>query len=138
MLVPRFVGQVTDAGALHLDDRPRWLRLLSRLRGRRVVVSIQPEKKARSLQANRYLWGVVYAVLSEWSGHDSDEIHEAMKARFLPRRELNLPTGEVLDLPGSTAVLSTADFAAYVERVKAFVAESGCYVPAPNEVELVL
>lgn len=136
MIIPRFFGSVCETGKLVLDDQPRWLGLLGRLRGRRVVVTLAAEKKARSLRANRYLWGVVYEILSSWSGHDPEEIHEAMKARYLPKREITLPTGEVLELPGSTAALSTADFAIYIERVKAFAAQSGCYVPAPNEVEV--
>jgi hypothetical protein len=98
-----------------------------------VVLTVEPERFNRSLRANAYLWGVVYATLAEWSGHDADEIHEAMKRRFLGTREFTLPSGTRCSTTPSTACLDTEQFARYVDRVKQFAAEQGCYVPDPGE-----
>ena len=136
---PRFAAEVSDKGELRIADPIRWRARLSRLSGKRVLVTVQREKHARSLKANAYLWGVVYEVLAEWSGHSPEEIHEAMKMTFLPRRQLTIKaTGEVMDIPGSTATLDSEAFSDYVSRVKLFAAESGCHVPDPDEVEVTL
>jgi len=129
-----FTGTV-ERGAFRPDMRPRWAGILGRFEGRRVTVSIEPERKHRSLRANAYLWGVVYRTASEWCGHDEEELHELMKTRFLPPRVVALPTGEELTGPGSTADLTTDAFAEYVAQVKRFFAEHGVYIPEAGEYE---
>ena len=79
-----FTGKVHE-GLFRPDLGPRWRGILARFEGRRVTVTLEQERKRRSLRANAYLWGVVYRTAAEWSGHDEDELHELMKARFLPR-----------------------------------------------------
>lgn len=137
MIVPRFAAVVTDKGELRISDPVVWRTRVSGLRGKEVWVTVQARKAARSLTANAYLW-VCYTYLAAWSGHDPEEIHEAMKDMFLPRRESKLPSGEVLSAPGSTTVLDTLEFSEYVSKVKRFGAENGCYIPEPGEVEVSL
>ena len=137
-MIPRFAAEVMDNGELRISDAVSWRARLAHHRGKRVWLIVQREKHARSLRANAYYWGVVLAVLSEWSGHTPEELHEAMKVRFLQRREVVLPTGEVLDAAGSTAGLDSLAFSEYVDSVQRFAAEQGCYVPEPDEVEVTL
>lgn len=128
-----FVGTVR-AGQLVLSEPARWRGFLARHEGKRLSLAVRRERVRRSLQANAYLWGVVYQTIAEWSGHTEDEIHEAMKELFLPKRELLLKaTGETLPMGGSTAVLDNVAFSKYVSRVKAWAANCGVYVPEPHE-----
>jgi hypothetical protein len=107
---------------------------LLRWNGKRVYVTVDREKKPRSLNANAYLWSAVYGAISEWSGYEPDELHELFKRMFLPAKDLAMPTGEILSIPGSTAALDTGAFAVYVSKVKRWAAEQGLYIPEPGEV----
>jgi len=122
-------GEISPIGPLAPRVRVR----LQKIKGKRALVTVEPERKRRSLPQNAYMWGVVYPCIAEWSGHDVDEIHEAMKALHLPARETALPTGEVLNVPGSTARLDSAEFTDYLGRVKRWASEQGLYIPEPDE-----
>jgi len=122
-------GELTPTGSRAISVRAR----LQRYKGRASLVTVEPERKRRSLKQNAYLWGVVYTVIAAWSGHNVEEIHEAMKALHLPMRELMTPTGEVLPLVTSTTRLDSLEFTEYVGRVKLWAGEQGLYVPEPDE-----
>lgn len=132
--VPIFRATVDEAGALRPREVGRWAGYLAKLRGKDVEVTVRPERKHRSLKANAYLWGVVYAAASEWSGHDAEELHEVFKGRFLPMRQVVMPTGELLDAPGSTRELDTEAFSEFVNKVIRWLAEQGVHVPDASEV----
>jgi hypothetical protein len=133
----RFGGQIRE-GKLLLDEPARWRGAVARHTGKRVSISLERYRKGRSLKANAYLWGVVYRTIAEWCGHTDDELHEIFKSKFLPRRELLLPTGEEIPLSGTTAALDTDAFSEYVSKVKLWAAEQGVHVPDPDEVEVEL
>jgi len=133
-----FRARVDQAGQLIVREPVRWRAWLAYQRGRDVVLSVGREQHPRSLSANAYLWGVVYRTLSEWSGHDEDELHAILKERFLPHRQITLPTGELCEVVGSTARLDVEAFSEYVSKVKRFAAECGVNVPEANEVEVAL
>ena len=105
------------------------------LRGQEVVVSVRRGYPRRSLSANAYLWGVCYVYLCNWSGHDDQEMHDAMKVMFLSPRVIDLPNGDTVTLPPSSRVLDSAQFAEFVEKVKRFAAENGVTIPEPHEVD---
>jgi hypothetical protein len=46
-------------------------------------ISINKFRKSRSLQQNRYMWGVVYKLIADHTGYTADEVHQLMKDRFL-------------------------------------------------------
>jgi hypothetical protein len=131
---PLYRAHVSDKGELAMRELPRWRGALARMRGRDVTIQIRRESVRRSLKANAYYWWGPIGALASWSGHEPDEIHEAMKAKFLPRRQVILPTGEVLDLPPSTATLDVEAFSLYVNQVIRFAAENGVIVPTAEEI----
>ncbi len=133
---PAFTGQISKQGGLTLDDPVRWRSRLVQLRGKRVKLVIASQRQLRSRSQNAYLWGVVYALLAEWSGHTPEEIHEAMKLRYLSRR---IKLGSEAQLTtASTTDLNTEEFAHYVDEVRRFAAEQGLSIPDADEVEVVL
>jgi hypothetical protein len=129
-----FRAHIDATGKLAITEPSRWRGWLARHKGRDVALLVEPEYKPRGLRANAYLWGVVYGALAEWSGHEPEEIHEAMKLKLLPRRVLIMPDGSKAQIAGSTAVLDTAQFAEYVDKVIRYAAECGVCVPAPGEI----
>jgi hypothetical protein len=76
-MATRFPVRVDDEGRL-VPLHPERTR---RLRGRDRWVSLHedPKPAIRSDAANAYLWGVVYAAISEATGNDPDSIHYGLK-----------------------------------------------------------
>jgi hypothetical protein len=98
--------------------------------GKQVDIQIKRyyPKKDRSNEQNRYMWGVVYRLLADYTGHSPEEIHEAMKYEFLLNHESKLK------VPRSTSELSTLEMEDYLSRVREFASmELGVYIPEPNE-----
>jgi hypothetical protein len=103
---------------------------LWKLEGKIVTVKITRyvPRKDRSNEQNRYMWGVVYKIMADYTGHSEEEIHEAMKYEFLTDK------GSKMKIPRSTATLSTLEMEDYLSKVREFASmELGCYIPEPNE-----
>ncbi len=128
-LIPVFYGHVTK-GKIKLDRPDAYLVWLAGLEGKLIELTLRKERHARTLNQNRYYWGVVVELLSQHFGYDKDEMHEALKFKFLKKYEdSELPT------VGSTTKLSTIDFNEYIEKVMRWaVTEHQIYIPEPNEV----
>ena len=89
------------------------------------------QRPKRSTAANAYLWGVVYAAMAHHLGYTSQELHEALKAKFLSREDLT--TGLVI--PRSTRTNSD-EFWQYVALIRDWShCYLGLYIPEPNEPE---
>lgn len=102
---------------------------LFRYEGEEVDVSIQPKKRRRSLGQNDYLWGVVYQIIVDETGLSVDEVHDAMRIKFLRVSKNNIMT--IL----STSGLTTIEFDKYVENIRQFGREFlNLYIPLPNEI----
>lgn len=86
------------------------------------------------MSQNRYYWGVVLPTLAEWSGHESEELHQYMKDWHLPLVDRKLPSGELMRIYPSTASLSVEEFSAFVDKVVRWAAEQGVRVPDASEV----
>jgi hypothetical protein len=120
-----FGGQVNESGRLVLDNLPAFRRHLERLKGKRIHVTVRKERHGRTLPQNRRLW-LIYTAIADWSGHDPEEIHEACKDMFLPRRRLYMPGGYVLNAAPSTRVLNVEEFSHFTDKVERWALEQGC------------
>ena len=125
---------IVKAGKFCPDDIVKHRAWLAKVEGRRVIESIKREQTGRTMSQNRYYWGVVLAVLSEWSGHESEELHEHLTDKFLARDQKTLPSGEVMTPARRTSTLTIEEFSAYVDRVVRWAAEQGVYIPEASEV----
>lgn len=83
-------------------------------------VQFAPHKANRSLQQNAYYWALLTEI-AKGTGHTSEEVHEAMKAKFLPPRFVELGD-EVIHYPATTTKLDTAEMTDFIERVRAWAA----------------
>jgi hypothetical protein len=123
-------GNVDKFGKLQLVDRPRFMRELTTFAGRPVEITVRVRRGKRSDQQNAYYWGVVIALLAEHLGYQADEMHEALKFKFLREHD-----GEREGLPRvrSSAALNTSEFQTYIENVVTWAgAEFGLNIPDPN------
>lgn len=122
-----FVGTV-EKGKLHIDFRPNFDRWLVTLEGQRVTVEVKKFRKNRTDAQNRYWWGCVIDILSKHTGYEPEEMHDAIKIKFLPVEKAGLISGR------STARLNTAEFNDLIERVQRWAAQDlQVYIPDPEE-----
>jgi hypothetical protein len=126
----RFSARITEDAKLELDDRTRFRAAVETLVGQRVEVELHRRKRTGKQQ--RYYFGVVVRILADYTGYSVDEMHDALKARFLAEEDMVLGLTRIT----STTKLSTAQMTDYIERVRLWAhCELGCYIPAPNEDE---
>lgn len=126
-------------GKLFINHRRLFDQLVAQLDERWTLEVIVKRLRAnRSIQANRYYWGVVLATLSGHTGYTVDELHDLMKMKFIPKHLALLDgNGDVhgeFVLGGSTRQMNSQDFAEYVNRVRQFAAEElDCNIPDASE-----
>jgi hypothetical protein len=102
------------------------------LEGKLCKVTIEEYKDGRSLNQNAYYWGVVIKLLCEHTGYFDDEMHEALKYKFLPNRPVEIGR-ETIKVTSSSTKLNTKEFMDYVEKIKAYAAsELGVIIPDPE------
>ena len=122
-----FVGTV-EQGKLRVDFQANFERWLMTLEGQRVTIEIKKFRKNRTDAQNRYYWGVVIDILSKHTGYEPEEMHDAIKIKFMPVERAGLIAGK------STARLTTIEFMELIERVQRWAAQDlQCYIPDPGE-----
>ena len=130
-MIPILKGKVKD-GKLKLDVPQSYLVELSKLEGQRIELTIRKERHTRSLSQNRYYWGVIIEILSDHFGYDKEEMHEALKFKFLKKHgDTDLVTVV------STAKLSTAEFTEYIDDIIRWAStEYQVFIPSADDIEL--
>ena len=89
---------------------------------------IIPLKKDRTSQQNRYLWGVVYKTLADYTGYDSEYIHQQLWSMFLVDYETYKNP-----YIRSTASLNRQEFTEYVDKIILRASEYGVHIPTAEE-----
>jgi hypothetical protein len=125
-------GQYNDK--FYDQDKDKYFGWVDKLKdGTHVFVTVEKitREKQRSLDQNAYYWGVVVKILAGETGYTKDEMHEALKVKFLTYENVKgIPT--VL----STANLNTKQFEVYLEMVRRWAAmDLGIVIPEPNQVD---
>jgi len=107
-------------------------------------VTMERKRRSRSIQQNRYYWGVVVEMIHRqliddgWEASKED-VHEMLKAKYNIKELYNETTGEVMQTVRSTTDLSTTEFEAYNESCKRWAAETiGLVIPDPQQYEFEL
>jgi hypothetical protein len=83
-------------------------------------------RRRRSHEANAYYWGVVVRSIAEHTGDTEQDVHAALRDRYLPPGEL------------STSGLDTVRYSHYLEHCIVAAATLGVLIPYPAEVTPVL
>lgn len=93
----------------------------------RATLTIEKETRGRSVAQNAYYHGVVLKLLSKHFGGSPDDIHEALKVKFLPKDVVfKTGVGRVVAefvIGGSTTVLTSVQFSDYIERIRQWAFE---------------
>lgn len=132
-MIPLFQG-IVENGKLRLSSMDKFNSYLNTLKGG-VVVTVKKEKSQRSLEQNKYYWGVVVKLLSEEIGSSLDETHEILKYKFL-KRTLTV-ADEFYDFVPSTTTLNMKEMEEYLNQIREWASVYlNCLIPLPNEVEI--
>jgi hypothetical protein len=123
---PLFSGKVED-GKLTLEYPGSFKAQLAKYEGREICLRLTPRRHGRTIKQNAYYWAVVIPLLAESCGYEDEELHEALKWKFLQKHDGPLPTVR------STGTLNTLEFAEYIEQCRRLAAEMGVVIPEPGE-----
>lgn len=109
--------------------------LIVSLKDGEYILSIEKEKKNRSIPQNRYYWGVVIPILQQplmglYGEYLSEEdIHHFLKTRFNSKE---VEGG--ISIPVPTSSLTPIEFNEYLEKISIFADEFlNIIIPEPNE-----
>ena len=129
MAIPIFRGRI-EQGKICLERRDEFAKHIASLDGKPVELILKREVKRRGSAQNRYYWGVVLKTFGDGTGYQPEDLHEALKRRFLA-----IDPDAPLVMTRSTSELTTVEFNEYLEKVLQLAAEMGVFVPSPGEME---
>ena len=127
----QFWGRISN-GKLILNS-PTWLatRLL-KYQDCPVELKIERVRSIRTLAQNALYWGSWLPVISDSTGHSTQELHEFYKKMFLPKKVIVLNKKEMV-IDDSTTNLNIAEFSDYLMKIQAEVAQMGIVLPCSEE-----
>lgn len=138
-MIPIFKGKV-EKGRLIWNDPEKRAVYIASLEGKEIEETIKKAVDRRTTQANKYLWGVCYAIISESTGYDPEQVHIEMKRRFASKRVPYQTQNGIQDeffITESTRKMDSVRFTKYVDDVKKFAAEFlGLYIPEAGEIAI--
>ena len=92
-------------------------------------IEVKKVRKPRSNDQNGWLWGCIYPMLLEalldagWEFVSVEQVHEFFKAQMTADKVVNKHTGEIIEFPGSTAMMDTVTFSTYCEKLREYARE---------------
>lgn len=104
------------------------------------MLSITKQKKGRTLNQNEWLWGCVYPILLDalldagWEFTSVEQVHEFFKKLMAQVRVVNYTTGEIVEIPKSTATMDTQQFSTYIDKLREYAEEFlNVSIPEPDK-----
>jgi len=102
------------------------------------IVSVKKQRNTRSNMQNSYYWKCIVQGLAEELGYFPNEMHDALRARFLSEYEMiSINDNQIaINKIGSTTSLNTKSFEEYTEQIRVWaLTDLGIRLMLPNEYE---
>jgi len=102
------------------------------------IVSVKKQRNTRSNMQNSYYWKCIVQGLAEELGYFPNEMHDALRARFLSEYEMiSINDNQIaINKIGSTTALNTKAFEQYTEKIRIWaITDLGIRLMLPNEYE---
>ena len=133
-IIKKFIVTIQNGKlSFYQNERELFLQNLNNFEGKWAWLTITKFTKQRSLNQNKYYWGVLIKILSDSIGYTPDEMHEALKWHFL-----RVHDERPLETVRSTTELTTTEFEDYLESVRRWaVTDMNIDIPLPHEVEII-
>ena len=104
------------------------------------MLSIKKQRRGRTLNQNEWLWGCIYPILLDglldagWEFTSVEQVHEFFKKLIAHDKVVNYETGEIVEIPKSTATMDTQQFAMYIDKLREYADEfMGITIPDPDK-----
>lgn len=104
------------------------------------VLSLTKQRRGRTLNQNDWLWGCVYPILFDglleagWEFTSVEQVHEFFKEQMAHDKVVNRDTGEIVEIPRSTATMDTVQFSTYIEKLRQYANEFlNVRIPDPDK-----
>jgi len=102
------------------------------------IVSVKKQRNTRSNMQNSYYWKCIVQGLAEELGYFPNEMHDALRAKFLSEYEMiSFNDNQIaINKIGSTTALNTKSFEQYTEQIRVWaLTDLGIRLMLPNEYE---
>jgi len=102
------------------------------------IVSVKKQRNTRSNMQNSYYWKCIVQGLAEELGYFPNEMHDALRSRFLSEYEMiSINDNQIaINKIGSTTALNTKSFEEYTEQIRVWaLTDLGIRLMLPNEYE---
>lgn len=126
-------------GKLEFKQRSSFLTDLSAFPDGDYVITIEKAKKKRSIEQNRYYFGVVIPIVKQGlidAGYriTTEGTHEFLKSEFNVVELVNEHSGEIIKTIGSTSEMTTSKMMDYFAKITEWAAEFlNVQIPQPGE-----
>jgi len=128
-MTPKLKAKIKNGSIIYTDQNKKEKHIQS-LEDCEVSVIIKKWRKCRSKEQNKYLWGVVYQTISDFTGYETEDLHNHFKAHYLSKKVGKLTTTY------STAGLNSKEFTEYIEKIRRFANKKlELIIPDPGEVD---
>lgn len=104
------------------------------------MLTITKQRRGRTLNQNDWLWGCVYPILLDglldagWEFTSVEQVHEFFKKQMAQDNVVNYSTGEIVEIPRSTATMDTQQFSMYIDALRDYAEEFlNVTIPEPNK-----
>lgn len=120
-----FAGQIVEGEDGHkklkINSSAWYQTQLNKFRiGEKVSLYISSRRPKRSMQQNRYYWGVYLPLIAKETGeHSIERLHQLFSGKFLTK-EIVVVLGEKVRVKSSTTELSKATFTEYIMNIESF------------------
>lgn len=102
--------------------------------GGNYIIEVKKNRAIRSMSQNKY-YHAILNIIGISTGHTHEELHEAMKMKFNCKM-IFFPKGGNQVVPQSTSNLDTAEFTAYINRVKRWcIDEFNIIIPEAKDID---
>lgn len=130
----RFRGLVGDAGELRLDEPGRWRATLIGMRGKRIELALEAERKVRTNpQLRRYFKCIVPVVAAVLSVGRALPLSKEQTHRLLCGAFIGYESTPLGDVPIESKTLTPAQFAAYCDAIEAHFRAEAITFPLLDE-----
>lgn len=115
-----------DAGTIGIRHKSQLEAWAKQQKDGEYVIRIERLHATRSLEQNGAYWAAYVTPLSEHTGYSCEEIHEILKAKFIPKRvAMQDGNGVIVDeyvIGGTTTTLDRVQFGEFLRAVEVWAA----------------
>lgn len=133
--MPQFTFYVSESGRLPQGIASTLTARLKELANKKCTIKLEEAKDNRSLDANAFLWGVVYETIRQFhldqgSSYTIEQIHESCLEDFSPKVEIRLIDGSTKLVPKRSKHMTVEEFHKYILAIEVRLNEFSIYFPA--------